>query len=457
MPTLIPALQKVLDELGFKELTPIQQSSLPILLESKDLIGQSPTGSGKTAAYALPILQKLNLEQRQIQALVICPTRELGVQVVREFRKFGRGFAGLHVLPLVGGIPSRHQIESLSQGAHIIVGTPGRILDFTEKGRIDLSTLKTLVLDEADKMLEMGFIEEIDQIIRSTPAQRQTVLFSATFPPGIEDLSRRYQKSPVKIGLTESEVTQPSIQQFVYKSENENKIETLMRVIQQHPGRSVMIFCNQKVTVAEVGEKLIAEGARCGVLHGDLEQRDRDRMMTLFRNGSYRFLVATDLAARGLDVDSVDLVINYDLPAQVEMYIHRIGRTGRAGKSGTAASIYWAQEETRILEFEKHLGVSFDRKNLGFKNQYGLSGSFQTAEMETLCIFAGRKDKLRPGDILGALTGKPVGLQANEVGKIEIYDKISYVAIAPEKIKNVFNQLRDAKIKGRKYQLKVVK
>lgn len=456
MIALIPELQSVLKELGFHQLTPIQQASIPVLLRAQDLIGQSQTGSGKTAAFVLPILQKLKLPQRQIQALVMCPTRELSAQVVREFRKFGRGLVGLHVLPLVGGVPSRHQLESLQQGAHVVVGTPGRILDFIEKNQVDFSRIQTLVLDEADKMLEMGFEEEIRLIVESTPATRQTVLFSATFPETIEQLSLRYQVSPEKVIIANTLETAPDITQILYKSENESKLQTLLRVIQQHPAPSILIFCNQKSTVADVGERLAKEGAKCGVLHGDLEQRDRDRMMALFRNGTYRFLVATDLAARGLDVDSVEVVINFDLPLQPETYIHRIGRTGRAGRKGTAISIMWPDEENKILDLEKQSSIHFERKNLGFKNQHGLGASFQTTAVETICIFGGRKDKLRPGDILGALTGEAGGLEAQDVGKIEIYDKIAYVAVASAKAKKVLSQLRTGKIKGRKYQVKIL-
>ncbi|MEK6774706.1 MAG: ATP-dependent RNA helicase DbpA [Bdellovibrionota bacterium] len=452
---LLPEIQNVLNELGFTQLTPIQEASLPILLNDKDFVGQSQTGSGKTAAFVIPILQKLKLNVRGVQALILCPTRELSTQVVREFRRFGRGFAGLHVLTLVGGVPSRPQREALEQGAHILVGTPGRILDFIQKDRLDFSILKTLVLDEADKMLDMGFEEDIRAIIDATPGTRQTVFFSATFPVGIENLSRKYQIAPEKVVIADTDSTIPMIEQIVYKSDDKEKVQTLLRVLQQHPAQSVLIFCNQKKTVSEVGESLLSQGTKCGLLHGDLEQKDRDRTITLFRNGSYRFLVATDVAARGLDIESVELVINFDLPLQAEIYTHRIGRTGRAGRSGTAVSIMLPQEEIKILEIERLASVKMERKNLGFKNQFGLGAGFQGSAMETICLFAGRKDKLRPGDILGALTGEAGGLAAKDVGKIEIYDTISYVAVSSQVSRQVFARLRDGKIKGKKIQIKM--
>ncbi len=453
---LLPEIQNVLNELGFTQLTPIQEASFPILLKDKDFIGQSQTGSGKTAAFVIPILQKLKLDVREAQALILCPTRELSTQVVREFRRFGRGFAGLHVLTLVGGVPSRPQLEALKQGAHILVGTPGRILDFIQKDRLDFSILKTLVLDEADKMLDMGFEEDIQAIIDATPGTRQTVFFSATFPEGIENLSRKYQIAPEKVVIADTDSTTPLIEQIAYISDDKEKVQTLLRVLQQHPAHSVLIFCNQKKTVSEVGESLLSQGTKCGLLHGDLEQKDRDRTITLFRNGSHRFLVATDVAARGLDIESVELVINFDLPLQTEIYTHRIGRTGRAGRSGTAVSIMLPMEENKILEFERLASVKIERKNLGFKNQFGLGISFQGSAMETICLFAGRKDKLRPGDILGALTGEAGGLAAKDVGKIEIYDTISYVAVSSQVSRQVFARLRDGKIKGKKIQVRMV-
>jgi len=454
---LAPDLLRVLGEMGFAEMTPIQAKSLPLLLQGGDLLGQSKTGSGKTLAFALPILQHLQLRDKGVQALILCPTRELALQVVAEIRKLGRRLEGLQVLPLVGGQPGREQAEALANGVHIVVGTTGRVLDHLERRRLDLSPLKTLVLDEADKMLEMGFAEEMEAILRRVPARRQTVLFSATLPEEIQKLSAKFQKNPQRVFMDEEGVTPSLVEQFVYEAEPSERLPVLMRVLQQHPAGSVIIFCNTKAAVNEISEALSAQKASFGVLHGDLEQRDRDRAMALFRNRSSRLMVATDIASRGLDIEDLELVVNYELPPQPEVYVHRIGRTGRAGKTGTAVALAGAREALRILELERFTKTSFLRKPLGFKNQHGLSKNLREAEMRTLAVAGGRKDKLRPGDILGALTGEAGGIPAAEVGKIEIHDHVSYVAILAKTAPLAFEKLRDSRIKGKKFQIKMLK
>lgn len=454
---LLPELTAVLAELGFATPTPIQLQSLPHLLAGKDLIGQSQTGSGKTATFALPILNTIDLS-KNLQALILCPTRELATQVVSEVRKLGRKREGLKTLSLVGGQPVREQAESLANGIHIAVGTPGRILDLIERNKIDLSSIATLVLDEADKMLELGFEAELKSLIKHLPQKRQTVLFSATFPESIELLSRSYQKNPLKIVIENSSESKiPDIEQWVYESEPENKINTLLRILQQHPAESILIFCNMKNSVNEIAAKLSEQKASSAALHGDLEQRARDKVMTLFRNGSYRVLVATDIAARGLDIDDLELVINFDLPQQLEVYVHRIGRTGRAGKKGVSISIATPRDGMRLFEIEKITGGKFLRQTLGFKNQFGLSKDLRVAKMQTLLISGGRKDKLRPGDILGALTNAPNALDAKHIGKISIQDNESYIAISSEFASTAFEKLRMGKIKGKKFQVKLIK
>ncbi|WII71481.1 ATP-dependent RNA helicase DbpA [Bdellovibrio sp. 22V] len=450
-------LLAVVQELGFEQMTPIQAESIPHLLAGKDFIGQSRTGSGKTAAFALPILHKLDLQNRSVQAIVICPTRELTTQVVNDIRKLGRRLEGLQVLPLVGGQPSRPQAEALENGVHLVVGTPGRILEHIQRGRMDLANLDVLVLDEADKMLELGFDSEMKSILNAAPKERQTVLFSATFPDGIESLSRKYQKNPLRVTIEEEESPTSSIEQWVYETKPEDKVGTLMRVLQQHPSESTVIFCNTKNDVASLSEKFTQNKVLHSVLHGDLEQKERDRALALFRNGSHRILVATDVAARGLDIENLELVVNFDLPTKPETYVHRIGRTGRAGKQGVAVTLAEAQDTLELLELEKAAGSKFKKQNLGFKNQTGLNKNFRGAVMQTISISGGRKDKLRPGDILGALTGASGGLSAEQVGKIEIHDKISYVAIAADVAKVAFDKLRDGRIKGQKFQIKIVK
>lgn len=449
-------LLSVLSELKFDKMTPIQEQSLPFLLEGKDCIGKSKTGSGKTAAFTLPILQKLDLENRNIQALIICPTRELGQQVTKEIRKLGRKYDGLQVLLVAGGQPLREQAFALRRGVHIVVGTPGRLLDLIYKQEMDLLDMKTLVLDEADKMLELGFQEDLRAIIESTPAQRQTVLFSATFPKEIEKLSVKYQVSPQLISIEENENYSSTIEQYAYDYGTEDKANFLMRVLQQHPARSTLIFCNQKVVADELVQLLTDKGASCLALHGNLEQRDRDRVMALFRNESVKILVATDVAARGLDIDHLDLVINYDFPLHAETYTHRIGRTGRAGKNGVAVSLVTQFEVVDLIQYAEEKNNKILQPKLGFQNQYGLPAEVFFASKKTIMISAGRKEKLRPGDVLGALTGPDVQLVFEDIGKIEIQDHVSYVAINTSKAKSAFNKLNNAKIKGQKYFLKLI-
>ncbi|MNK15819.1 ATP-dependent RNA helicase DbpA [compost metagenome] len=449
-------LLTVVQELGFEKLTPIQEQSIPLLLDGKDLIGQSKTGSGKTAAFALPILNKLQMDSRNLQALILCPTRELATQVVGEMRKLGRRHPGLQILSLVGGLPSRPQAEALANGVHIAVGTPGRVLDLIDRNRMELENIGTVVLDEADKMLDMGFEDEIKAIMNALPKNRQTALFSATFPEAIQGLSKKYQKNPVKVTIEEAPEAAPLIEQVLYEANPDDKINVLMRVLQQHPSNSTIIFCNMKVTVNELIATIEEQNVSCAALHGDLEQRERDRVMTLFRNGSHRILVATDVAARGLDIENLELVINYDLPAQAETYVHRIGRTGRAGKKGTAVTLAHPRDAIKIQELEKVIGSKFERRQLGFKNQHGLSKNLREAAMQTISISGGRKDKLRPGDILGALTGAAGGLEASEIGKIEIQDRWSYVAISSRSVNTALERLRNGRIKGQKFQVKLV-
>lgn len=450
-------LLTVAQELGFENLTPIQQDSIPHLLAGQDFIGQSQTGSGKTAAFSLPILNDISIEDKVVQALILCPTRELATQVVGEIRKWGRRLEGLQVLALTGGPPAREQAATLDRGVHIVVGTPGRIVDLLERRRLELSHLKTVVFDEADKMLEMGFADELKIIMKRVPLQRQTVLFSATFPESIETLSRQYQKAPVRVKIEDVAAGAPSIEQYVYETSSDDKMNTLLRVLQQHPADSVLVFCNMKTTVNELAEKLDSLGVSCGCLHGDLEQRERDRVMAMFRNGSHRILLATDVAARGLDIENLEMVVNYDFPKQPETYIHRIGRTGRAGKSGVAVIFADPRETLKVLELEKAAGVTFQRKPLGFKNQYGLNQKLRESPMKTISISGGRKDKLRPGDILGALTGASGGLSAADVGKIEIHDRSSYVAVSTNIAEAALERLRTGKIKGQKFQVRFMK
>lgn len=451
---LSPTLVEVVRELGFQKFTPVQAQAIPVLLQGKDLIGQSKTGSGKTAAFTLPVLQKIRLDPRRIQTLILSPTRELCAQVAREVRKLGRKHPGLQVLVLSGGMPMFPQLTALEKGVHIIVGTPGRVLDHLRRGSLDLSTVSTLVLDEADRMLEMGFQEDMETILEAIPTERQTIFFSATFPRSIESMSRAYQRDPVRVTIAEESA--PDIQQQAIETSREDKIERLLGVLQQHQPQSAIVFCNLKTTIADVAMALRGVGASHATLHGDLEQADRDRVMAKFRNRSTQVLVATDVAARGIDVSDLDLVVNYDLPNSPEIYVHRIGRTGRAGKRGLAISLMLPNEKWKIAEIEKYTRQSIEI-SAAAEVRSGQPILAPTVEMETLYIAGGRKEKVRPGDILGALTGEAGGARAADIGKIEIHDRFTYVAVARAIAPQLLSRLREGRIKGRKFRVERVR
>lgn len=459
--SLSAELVQVVAELGFAQPTPIQAQAIPLLLKGKDVIGQSQTGSGKTAAFGLPILERIELAQRQVQALILCPTRELCTQVAREIRKLGRRHPGLQVLVVSGGMPIGPQFGALEQGVHIVVGTPGRVLDHLNRKSLDLRGIATLVLDEADRMLEMGFQEDMEKILSRTPKERQTVLFSATFPKTIEALSRSYQRAPSRITVEEENQTVSSIRQVIYEVDPKERMKALLWLIDQNKPDSVIVFCNFKASVTGLSQQLTEAGVSAGALHGDLEQRDRDRVMAKFRNKSTKILIATDVAARGIDVPNLDLVVNYELPAQPEIYVHRVGRTGRAGQKGLAVSFYYSREKSKIDSIEKLAGVTLQRKTASAlqntdvaKLQDKVQGG---AAMRTLYISGGRKEKMRPGDILGALTGEAGGLQGTDIGKIEIHDHFSYVAVASPVAQLALERLRNGRIKGRRFRIEAVK
>jgi len=450
-------LLAVVAELGFQRLTPIQAEAIPVLLKGQDLVGQSRTGSGKTAAFALPLLQRLELATREIGALVLCPTRELSAQVAREIRRLGRRHPGLTVLVLAGGEPVGRQIGALEKGVHIAVGTPGRVLDHLRRRTLRVHRVATVVLDEADRMLDMGFQEDMDKILRALPKERQTVFFSATFPSSIEALCQKHQNEPVFVKVEAEPEAAREIRQLVVRAEQEQKIGALRWVLAQHSHESALIFANLKATVAEIGKVLREASVSTGTLHGDLEQYDRDRVMAKFRNGSTRVLVATDVAARGIDIENLDLVVNFDLPSQPEVYVHRIGRTGRAGKVGLAVSIATQRDQLKIDAIERLTGVKLtisERPAVPRGEKAALAQALERdAKMATLRISGGRKQKLRPGDILGALTGEAGGLAAEDIGKIEIHDHFSYVAVRKALSQGAQQSLSQGRIKGRKFQV----
>ncbi|GMT96665.1 ATP-dependent RNA helicase DbpA [Corallococcus caeni] len=454
---LSPPLLQVLEELEFKTATPIQAQSIPVLLQGKDLVGQARTGSGKTAAFALPILQKVKLTQdRHLQALVLCPTRELCAQVAGEIRRLARRMPGVQVLALAGGQPIRPQVEALEKGVHIGVGTPGRIMDLLDREVLDTRHLATVVLDEADRMLDMGFREDMERVLGATPAKRQTVLFSATFPDDIEKLSRAFQKDPVRVSLAQEE-SAPDIQQVAYACTPEEKQTLLLRLLRQYQPASAIVFCNFKAVVVELTRALVQAGVSADGLQGDLEQFDRDRVMAKFRNHSTRVLVATDVAGRGIDVEALDAVVNYELPQQPEAYVHRIGRTGRAGRRGLALSLVTRSDSRKVDDIEGTTGVKLEKGDVDALVPENVPGVSLISGWETLSISAGRKDKMRPGDILGALTGEAGGLKAEDVGKIEIHDHHAFVAVSKRVVKVAFQRLSEGRIKGRKHRIERVR
>ena len=437
-----------LKSLGYLEMTPIQEKGLPFILSNRDFIGQANTGSGKTAAFALGILSKLDLTNQRPQALVLVPTRELAEQVANEIRRLARFTSNIKVLTISGGSEERHKMKSLKQGAHIIVGTPGRITKLLETGILIASDIKVLVLDEADRLLEMGTIAEINRIASFTPVERQTMLFSATFPNGIKTLSASIQEDAAQITIDSQHQTS-TIKQLFFKVE-EDKNDALLRLLGHYNPDSCIIFCNSRETCNKVAGFLRTKKIDSLQLHSDMEQQDRTMILIKFENRSCRILVATDLASRGLDIKDVSIIINYDLPSDHELYIHRIGRTGRAGQEGLALSLYTHKERSMLRTISDYLKTESPTMELDELKK--LKDVVMRPFMSTIYISGGRKDNIRPGDILGALT-KEAGLKKEEVGKIHILEVNSYVAIAHDKIERAIECLNAKKIKGKKFKV----
>nr|WP_306272771.1 ATP-dependent RNA helicase DbpA [Pseudoalteromonas carrageenovora] len=436
-----------LSTLGYSQMTPVQAQSLPPVLEGKDIIAQAKTGSGKTAAFSLGVLAKLNVKRFRIQSLVLCPTRELAEQVAVEMRKLARGIHNIKILTLCGGVSIGPQIGSLEHGAHIIVGTPGRVDDHIRKGTLRLDDVETLVLDEADQMLDMGFQDTLDAIIERIPQNRQTLLFSATFPRAIEAIAKRVLKNPEMIKV-EEEQAKSTIKQYFYKMDNnKQRYPTLKLLLLKFTPQSCVVFCNTKVETQQVCDDLADEGFSAVALHGDLEQRDRERTLIHFANKSASILVATDVAARGLDIDDMDMVINYHLAHDTQTHVHRVGRTGRAGKKGIACSIYGEAEAFKIAQIGDHYERDITPEQMPPFNL--LDKPPYRPEMVTLMIDSGKKQKVRAGDILGALTGKD-GIAGRQVGKINVLDNVAFVAVERNSSKPALRKLTEGNIKGRK-------
>ncbi|MEN3763308.1 ATP-dependent RNA helicase DbpA [Aeromonas veronii] len=444
---LSPALQENLTSLGYLQMTPIQAQSLPLVLDGKDLIAKAKTGSGKTAAFGLGLLAKLNVNRLEVQALVLCPTRELADQVAQEIRRLARALPNVKLVTLCGGTPTAPQSATLSFGAHIAVGTPGRILKHLEQGTLELSGLKTLVLDEADRMLDMGFGEDINRVISYAPQQRQTLLFSATYPEGIAQMSRGVQRNPVEVSV-ESLHEGSAIEQKLYEVPAGQRLDALTWLLSHYQPSSCVVFCNTKRACNDVADHLAAKGFSALALNGDLEQRERDQVLVRFANGSATILVATDVAARGLDIKELGAVINYELTYDPEVHVHRIGRTGRAGQQGLALSLYQPNEAQRVNFIEEYQQAPMP---LGDLDSIGRDIKPIAPQMVTLSIDAGRKTKVRAGDILGALTGEG-GIAGADVGKIQISELYSYVAVKRSVASAALKRLQEGKIKGRSYR-----
>ena len=505
---------RALNDMGFEEPTPIQQEAIPVAMSGKDMIGQAQTGTGKTAAYTIPMLMKIDPQIKKPQAIVLCPTRELAVQVAEEIRKLAKYMSDIKVLPVYGGQEIVRQIKSLKTGVQIIVGTPGRVMDHMRRKTVKFDNINMVILDEADEMLDMGFREDMETILTETPEDRQTVMFSATMPKAIMDIARNFQKDARIIKVVRKELTVSNIEQFYYEVRPKNKTEVLCRLIDIYNPRLSVVFCNTKRQVDELISELKGRGYFADGIHGDMKQQQRDRVMDDFRSGKVDILIATDVAARGIDVDDVDMVFNYDIPQDEEYYVHRIGRTGRAGRSGMALSFISGKEVYKLKDIERYCKTKIlakpvpsldDVKNTKLDNMFdkirqtieegGLTDMVNLVEehvnqeeytsmdmaaallkmligdtldredeveefhfdtdkddsrMVRLFINIGKKDKIKPANILGAIAGES-GMPGKLVGAIDMMDNYTFVdvpAIHAEKILKAMND--NVQIKGRR-------
>ncbi|MCF7976263.1 MAG: ATP-dependent RNA helicase DbpA [Phycisphaerae bacterium] len=441
-------LLNTISSLGFEVMTPIQAQSLPPILAGQDVIGQAKSGSGKTAAFGLGLLNRLDITKCRVQSLVLCPTRELADQVSKVIRQLARTLPNVKILTLCGGLPFRPQASSLEHGAHIVVGTPGRVGKHLRKGLLSLTHLTTLVLDEGDRMLDMGFQDELDAIIEQAPTRRQTLLFSATYPEKIQSIAERIMIKPVMVKVASTHDS-TSIEQHFYEVDQDERMSSLRRLLHHYRPESSVVFCATKIEAQEVSDALAYSGFSTLALHGDLEQGDRDETLVRFANKSVSILVATDVAARGLDIDSIDVVFNYHISRDFEVHVHRIGRTGRAGSKGLACSLYSEKERTKISELQAYLEQTLESEPL--PPFPPLDTPKMEAAMATIKIGSGKKQKVRAGNILGALTGEN-GLEGTQVGKIHIFDHRSYVAVTRDAVPKALKKLGEEKWKGRPIQ-----
>jgi ATP-independent RNA helicase DbpA len=444
--TLSPAMLANLARLGYLAMTPIQAASLPLSLAGHDLIAQARTGSGKTVAFGLPLLSRLDPRVFDVQALVLCPTRELADQVAQELRRLARAEDNIKIVTLCGGTPMRPQLGSLAHGAHIVVGTPGRLLDHLERGSLLLGALQTLVLDEADRMLDMGFAEDIARVVSQCPTSRQTLLFSATYPDDIARLAQRFMRAPREVKLAEQPSTQQIRQRF-YEVTDSERLHTVGLLLDHFRPTSTLAFCNTKQQCRDLTAVLQAQGIVALELHGDLDQRERDQVLVQFANGSCSVLVATDVAARGLDIAQLEAVINVDMSPEVDVHTHRIGRTGRAGEAGWAFSLVSMDEMGRVGRIDAAQGHESPWHPLSELTPSPDPQPLRPPRV-TIQVLGGRKEKIRPGDVLGALT-KDIGLEGRQIGKIVVNDFSTYVAVDRDVAERALRGLQSGKIKGK--------
>ncbi len=510
---LLPSILRGVMEMGFEEATPIQSKAIPVMMTGQDIIGQAQTGTGKTAAFGIPILQKVDPSSKKTQALVLSPTRELAIQVADELRKLSKYMHGIKILPVYGGQEITKQIRSLKGGCQIIVGTPGRIMDHLRRKTIRCDFVETVVLDEADEMLDMGFREDIETILEYIPQERQTVLFSATMPKPILEITRKYQQDAVTIKVVKKELTVPSIEQYYYDAKRRDKVDMLTRLLDFYNPKLSLVFCNTKRCVDELTKELSDRGYFAEGLHGDMKQSQRDRVMNNFRKGKTDILIATDVAARGIDVDDVEAVFNYDLPQDDEYYVHRIGRTGRAGRTGMAFTFVKGKEVYKLKDIERYCKTKilarklpsmddvteiktekimeqlerimeendlsrmvdlieskineadytamdiaaaflrqalygYEEKDNGKDDIFDFGDTGAEEGMVRLFINIGKNQKIRPGDILGAIAGES-GISGDLVGAIDMYDKYTFVEVPREYGKAVLKAMSNSKIKGK--------
>lgn len=447
---LRPELLQSVKELGYTNLTDIQAATLPVILKGEDVLAQAKTGSGKTAAFGLGILQSLDATKTYTHALVLCPTRELADQVAEQLRLLARRMDNVKITTLYGGIPMNGQIATLKHRPHIIVGTPGRVMDHLMKHRVHLKELQQFVLDEADRMLDMGFYDELEVIFQHLPKQRQTLLFSATYPDTIAQISDAVQKTPQRIE-TQSLHTGTKIEQIAYKVTDEHRDQAVAAVLSHYQAQAAIVFCHTKAQTFALTEYLQQKDIAAVALNGDLEQRERTQVLTRFAHKSALVLVATDVAARGLDIDAVDVVINYTVTEEPDVYVHRIGRTGRADAEGLAVTLVSESEMAGLRAIEAHAQVVLKPK--GIESVRYHANRIVQPIFVTLSIDGGKRQKLRPGDILGALT-KEAGIDGDDIGKINVTNQVSFIAVKLRSVKRAMAQFREGKIKGKKFRVR---